>query len=87
MNNYFYGGEVILDYDNIDRAIRDLRSYIEYDETYSQYINKTKEKFDDTEIYCINHILALIKLLEEYKIMKKEMEKINNDKDIIKKKI
>ena len=79
MNNYFYSGEVILDYDNIDKAIRDLRSYIEYDEIYNQYINKTKEKFDDTEIYCINHILALEKLLEEYKKIKKEMEKINNE--------
>ena len=87
MNNYFYGNEVVLDYSNIDVALRDLKNYIEYDETYYQYANKTKEKFDDAEIYSINHILALLKLIEEYKNLKKEMEKMNNDKNIIKKEI
>lgn len=75
MNNYYAGSETILEYNNIDEAVRDLKNYIEYDEIYYKYINKTKEKFDDVEIYSINHILALLKLIEEYKLLKKEVEK------------
>lgn len=77
MNNYFYGNETIQDYSNIEDAIRDLKRYIEEDDTYNQYINGTRKEFDDADKYCINHILAIIKMLEEYKKIKKEMEKIS----------
>lgn len=87
MNNYFTSSETILEYNTIDEALKDIKNYIEYDDTYNKYLLKQKEKFDDAEIYCINHILALKKVLEEFKIIKKEMEKMNNDKDNNKKKI
>jgi len=87
MNNYFTSSETILEYNTIDEALKDIKNYIEYDDTYNKYLLKQKEKFDDAEIYSINHILALKKILEEFKIIKKEMEKMNNDKDNNKKKI
>lgn len=87
MNNYFYGSEMILEYDNIDEAIRDLRRYVEDDDLYYQYVNKTKEKFDDVEIYNINHTLAIQKVLQEFKLLQKEMEKVKKDENIIEQEI
>ena len=76
-DNYNFKGEVVKEYETTESAIRDLRKYIEDDDVYYKYINNIKEKYDDVDIYEINHINSILKLIEQYQILKKEMEKIS----------
>jgi hypothetical protein len=76
-DNYNFKGEVVKEYETAESAIRDLRKYIEDDDVYYKYINNIKEKYDDVDIYEINHINSILKLIEQYQILKKEMEKMN----------
>lgn len=78
MNNN-YKGEVIVEYETASDAIKELKCYIEDDMIYHKYINKEKENYDDFDIYCINHIHSILKLIEEYTKLKREMEKMNNE--------
>lgn len=75
-DNYNFKGEVVKEYEFVESAIKDLNEYIKNDEIYTKYIEKTKENFDDFEIFCINHVKSIKKLLEEYKYIKEEMERI-----------
>jgi hypothetical protein len=76
-DNYNFKGEVVKEYETAESAIRDLRKYIEDDDVYYKYINNIKEKYDDVDIYEINHINSILKLIEQYQILKREMEKIS----------
>ncbi len=76
-DNYNFKGEVVKEYETAESAIRDLRKYIEDDDVYYKYINNIKEKYDDVDIYEINHINSILKLIEQYQILKREMEKMS----------
>lgn len=67
-------------YDTLEQAINDLRDYVKNDCLYEEYLeHRNARNFDDTEILSINHTKALIKVLEELKKIKEEMEIIKND--------
>lgn len=75
-----YKNERFKNYDTIEQAIKDLKDYVKNDCLYDEYLdNRNARNFDDTEILSINHTKALIKMLEEYKKIKEEMENKENE--------
>lgn len=75
--SYNFKGEVVKEYENVNSAIRDLYEYIKNDLVYEKYLQDGIKGKNDEEIYCINHIKAIKRLIEEYKKIKEEMEKLN----------
>lgn len=75
-----YKNERYKNYDTIEQAIIDLKEYVKNDCLYEEYLdNRNANDFNDIEILSINHTKALIKLLEEYKKIKEEMEIKENE--------
>ena len=74
-----YKNERFKNYDTIEKAIIDLKEYVENDCLYEEYLDNRNAIFNDLEILNINHTKAIIKLLEEYKKIKEEMENKTNE--------
>ena len=70
-----YKNERLKEYYTVDEAIIELKEYINNDYTYEQYLNDKTFKPNEPEILNINHIKAIIKLMEEIKKTRKESEK------------
>ena len=74
-----YKNERLKEFYTIEEAIVELKEFINNDYTYEQYLNDKTFKPDEPEILNINHIKAIVKLIEEYKNIRKERENEQND--------
>lgn len=72
-------GEEIKEYIAIEDAIYDLKDFVKNDYIYQEFLNDKNYKLTAPDIVAINHIKAIIKVLNEYKDMKERSFKHKND--------
>ena len=77
-----YKNEYLKEYSTIDEAIIELKEFVNNDYTYERYLKDKTYKPDETEILNINHIKAIVKLIEQFKnIREKEYKNIRKERE------
>jgi hypothetical protein len=67
-----YKREFLKEFNTIDEAIVELKEFVKNDYTYERFLNDTAYEPDEAEILNINHIKAIVKIIEELNKKKKE---------------
>lgn len=67
-----YKNEFLKEYSTIEEALVELKEFVKNDYTYERFLTDPTFEPDEADILSINHIKAIVTVIEEFSKRKKE---------------